>query len=171
MSAFLTGVLTSLVALVLVYFPENLANIICMYAFSKKKIEAKNFWIATIISLVTIFWIRKLPIGFGIPTLLNMVLLIVLGVYFLKFPIRKTILAVFFIVIVTLLLEIVTMKVITLIYGVDGFNKIMDNDLTFAFAGCLGSLLFLVVSFVAYFLLTRNVKRSSDDGETCEAIS
>jgi len=171
MDAFSTAVLVSVTELLLVSLPQNLANIICLYAFNKKKIDVKNFWIAMLISLVAIFSIRQLPIGFGIPSLLSMVALIILGVYFLKFPIRRTILAVFFNAIVTLLLEIVTMKVITLIYGVDGFNKILDNDLTYAFSGCPESIVLVVVSFVVYYLFTRHIKRSSDDGETCEAIS
>jgi len=171
MSAFFMYVLAGIAKLILIFLPQTLANVISIYAFNKKKINDKNFWIATIISLAAIFWIRLLPVGFGIPSLLSMIVLIMLGVYFLKFPIRKTILGVFFVFIVTILLEIVTLKVATIIFGEGGFNQIMDNDLTYAFIGCPASILLLIISLLVYHLFTRHVKRSTDDGEVGETNS
>ena len=171
MYTFLSFFWVSIAQLFLISVPQNLANIVSIYAFNKKKISGKNFWAAMIISLAAIFWIRLLPVGFGSPSLLSMIVLIMLGVYFLKFPIRKTILGVFFVFIVTILLEIVTLKVATIIFGEGGFNQIMDNDLTYAFIGCPASILLLIISLLVYHLFTRHVKRSTDDGEVGETNS
>lgn len=171
MNVFFAGVLVTVTEMFLVSLPQNSANIIFMYAFSKKKIEAKNFWMAMLISIAAIFWIRRLPISFGIPSILSMIFLIVLGVYFLKFPIRKTILAVFFSFIFTALIEIADMKTLTAILGESRFNEIMNNNLTYTLAGIPASLFLLAISSVVYLLFKRQNIRSTDNGKTSEANS
>lgn len=163
--------MSSIAEIFLNSLPQNLSIVIGIYAFNKQKIHAKKFWICMLISLVAIFLIRLLPISFGIHTLLGMIVLVFLGVYFLGFPIHKTIRSVFFTTIIILIIEIINMNVLTLIYGAEGFETIMADSLTNAIAGFPASLLLLVTIFVLYIIFTKNVKRGGDDGETGGAIS
>ena len=155
-------VLSGVVKLILISLPQNLAYIICIYAFNKKKIDGKNFWKAMIISMAAIFWIRLLPISYGVPTLICVVVLIILGVYLLKFPIYRTILSVLFVFIVSALLELVTFKVMTLYIGEDGLIKVLDNGFNCSLAGFPSSILLLVVTLIIYLLSTRHVKCTDD---------
>ncbi|MDD4699804.1 MAG: hypothetical protein PHV07_06040 [Oscillospiraceae bacterium] len=82
MSIFLSKVLVSLAQLFINSLPQNLAYIIGIYAFNKKKIDGRNFWSVMVISLASIFMIRLLPINIGVHTILGMVVFILLGVYF-----------------------------------------------------------------------------------------
>ncbi|MDD4699805.1 MAG: hypothetical protein PHV07_06045 [Oscillospiraceae bacterium] len=162
MSAFFMYVLAGIAKLILIFLPQTLANVISIYAFNKKKINDKNFWIAIIVSLSAIFCIRLLPISFGIPTVLCMVVLILFGVYLLKFSIYKTTLGVLFIFVVSALLELVTFKVITLIFGKGSLIDILDNGFTNALAGFPSSILLFVLALVAYSFITRHVESSGE---------
>jgi len=162
MSAFFMYVLAGIAKLILISLPQTLANVISIYAFNKKKINDKNFWIATIITLAAIFCIRLLPISFGIPTVFCMVVLILLGVYLLKFSIYKTTLGVLFIFVVSALLELVTFKVITLIFEKGSLIDILDNGFTNALAGFPSSILLLVIALAIYWFSGKRVKSTSD---------
>lgn len=166
MDSFLSALLPRLAELLLVSLPQNLSIVIGIFAFNNKKIDAKKFWTVMIISLAVISVIRLLPIELGIRTLLNMILLILLGVYLLKFPIRKTIISVFFVLIVIALLELLSMVIITWIYGVDGYKEIMNNNLTFAIAGFPSSVLLFGILSGFYYFFTRHIKGSEKNGDS-----
>ena len=151
-------VLSVIAKLVLISVPQTLANIIFIYAFNEKKIGGKNFWIAVTVSLAAIFVIRLLPVCFGIPTLLCMAFLIILGVYFLKLSVYRTTIGVLVITVAFALLESFTFTVMTSIFGEDGFIKIMDNDFTRSLVGFPSSILLLVITLIIYLLLTSHEK-------------
>lgn len=155
----------------LVYLPQDISIIIGIYTFNKQKIQFKKFLACIVITLVAVSLIRLLPISFGIHTLLSMIVLIFLGVYFLGFPIHKTIMSVFLTFIIILILETSSMKMLTLIYGSNGFQSIMDNPITNAVAGFPVSVLLFVIILILYFKLTKQAIRSGDDGKTGGPVS
>lgn len=155
----------------LVYLPQDISIIIGIYTFNKQKIQFKKFLACIVITLIAISLIRLLPISFGIHTLLGMIVLIFLGIFLLGFPIHKTIMSVFITTIILLIVEIINMKVLTIIYGADGFKTIMDNPITNAVAGFPVSVLLFVIILILYFKLTKQAIRSGDDGKTGGPVS
>lgn len=146
--------------------PQNFAMVLGIYAFNKQKIQAKKFWICMAISMGIIFIIRILPVSLAIHTLLGMIVLLFLGVYYLGFPIHKAIKSVFYTTIIILLIEIINVEILTRIYNKDGFKAIMADPLTNAIAGFPASMALFIIILILYLLLTKHSKRSSDNGET-----
>lgn len=123
------------------------------------------------ISMGIIFITRILPVSLAIHTLLGMIVLLFLGVYYLGFPIHKAIKSVFSTTIIVLLIEVINMEILTRIYTKDGFKAIMADPLSNAIAGFPASIALFIVVLILYLLLTRHSKRSSDNGKTSGTIS
>ena len=54
--------------------PELVLFILAAYIFSRTKIQKKDFIIAILVSNVGVFLIRNLPIGYGVHTILNIII-------------------------------------------------------------------------------------------------
>lgn len=157
--------ISTIVQLLLISLPQNLSIMINIYALNKRKLGGKKFWICILITLTVISLIRILPISFGIHTLLGMVLIIFLCVYYIKFPIKTTITAVFVSCILIVMMEILNMKVLTEVYGETGFEEIMANDLTNTIAGIPSSIALLLVTAIIYKVKTKKIKRDEVNGK------
>lgn len=152
--------LTNVINIFLISFPQNFANVIFLYSFNKRKVgESKlKFWLAMLITWIGIYIVRYLPNVFPMSSILCMVILIVVGVYYLKFQLNKSVLAVFITFIYTLILEVITLSIFTPILGTELTETIMKSKApTLLFINkCIAapySIVFLLTSIVLYFLV------------------
>ncbi|WPC40857.1 hypothetical protein [Clostridium sp. JS66] len=71
--------------------PESILLIFVSYLFAGKKINKKYYFISTIIFAVIAYLVRKLPINFGVHTIISILMYIIVNVSINKIPIDKAI--------------------------------------------------------------------------------
>lgn len=59
--------------------PESLIILFGMYTFSRTEFNMKNYVNSSIVLVICIYIIRKLPINFGVHTILNILILVVIS--------------------------------------------------------------------------------------------
>ena len=70
------------------YIPQGFAFVLFVYAYSKTKINVKNYLLSGAILAFTIFLVRNMPINFGVHTILNLLALIAFSILINKFPLN-----------------------------------------------------------------------------------
>lgn len=71
--------------------PESILLIFFTYLFSGKKINKKYYFVSTIIFAIIAYLVRKLPIYFGVHTIISILIYIIVNVLINKIPIDESI--------------------------------------------------------------------------------
>ena len=147
------------------YLPQSLCIMLGMYAFNKQKVQMEKFQICMRISFLILFVIRCLPISFGVITILSMIVLIFLGVYYLDFSLRKAINSVLFTYIIILIIEMVKIKVLEFLFTPERFDIIMNNPSSKTLVGFPTSVVLYITIITLYWIQTRDAQRIKQNGE------
>jgi hypothetical protein len=97
----------SLIDLFLRLLPEGFLLMFAAYTLSGKKVDKKNLCISSILFMIIIFFVRKLPIHFGVHTIILSIVYISLAVWVNKIELMKAISAVLISTIIMFVGEIV----------------------------------------------------------------
>lgn len=81
----------SLIEFVLRIIPESFLFLLTAYVFSNKKIEKKLYIISGFIIAISMYFIRLLPIQFGIHSVIGVIIVILVAVNINKIPTSKAI--------------------------------------------------------------------------------
>jgi hypothetical protein len=81
----------SLLDLFLRLLPEGFLLMFAAYALSGKKVDKKNLCISSILFMIIIFFVRKLPIHFGVHTILLFIVYTSIAVWINKIELMKAI--------------------------------------------------------------------------------
>ena len=139
--------------------PEGFLLIFAVYAFSKTVINIKKYIISSIIFVIAVYLIRLLPIQYGVHSILNIIVIIVLTVNINKIGIIKSIQASIMAMILEFICEGINMFVIQYIFKVDINYLLSDPSLKILY-GIPSLLIFAVTVFTYYFWLARRKKLS-----------
>ncbi|MFT8314319.1 MAG: hypothetical protein ABF633_08665, partial [Clostridium sp.] len=71
--------------------PESFLIVMIAYISSNKKISRQRVLVASVILAVITYLVRLLPISFGVNTIINMAVFIIIGIYILKININISI--------------------------------------------------------------------------------
>lgn len=71
--------------------PESLLYIFISYLFARKKINKKSYFVSSILFAITVYLVRKLPIHFGVHTIVIIIFYIIINILINKIPIDKSI--------------------------------------------------------------------------------
>lgn len=145
------------------YILQGFAFILGIYAFNRKKIEAKKFMIASIIFIVISYITRLLPINFGIHTILDLICIFLLGILFLKMSALVTIRSLLIITVILLITEMLNVFIMTNILGQEKFNSFMNDNIMKYIVGLPAAIIFAVLILISYMIL---VKKSLKNGKT-----
>lgn len=156
---------TVLYEYILGYILQGFAYCLGIYAFSIKKVDAK-YIITSVLLIVISYIMRLLPISFGFHTLLILVCLFLLAIFFLKIPVFVTIKSILAITILLLMTEFVSVLCLTSIMGQAKVDSLMKDTLGKAIIALPSSVIFAVIVVTSYFVLrNRKVKKSVKHGE------
>ncbi len=72
----------SIVEFVARAIPEAFLLIFAVYTFSNTRMNKKNYLLSSFLMLIMIFIIRSLPISYGIHTILSIMVIILLSLYY-----------------------------------------------------------------------------------------
>lgn len=71
--------------------PESFLYIFVSYLFASKKINKKDYFVSSILFAITAYLVRRLPIHFGVHTIIIMIVYVVVNILINKIPIDKAI--------------------------------------------------------------------------------
>jgi hypothetical protein len=139
--------------------PEALLFIFASHSFSKVAIVKKKFIISSFILAISIFFIRMLPINFGVHTILSMMIFAIISITVNKINTVKAISVVVVIIIIECICEVINITFI---------QKILKIDIEYAFAkpvlksvlGFPSLVMFGVIASLYYLRTIKSEKKS-----------
>ncbi|NNU77483.1 hypothetical protein [Clostridium estertheticum] len=155
----------TLLEVVLRSLPEEFLVIFAVYVFSKTVINIKRYIISSIIYLFAVYAIRLLPIQYGVHTILNIIIIIVLTDNISKISIIKSIKASIMAVILLFICEGINVFIIQHIFKAD-VRSVLSHTVTKILYGIPSLLIFAVIVFTYYVYLARGKElKEVIDGE------
>jgi len=145
--------------------PEGFLLIFAVYAFSKTIINIKKYILTSIIFSISVYLIRLLPIQYGVHSILNIIVMIVLTVNINKISTIKSIQASIMAMIMEFICEGINVFIIQYIFKAD--IKYILTDLSLKILYGIPSLLSFAVIVATYYFYVARRKKSSEviDGE------
>ncbi|WP_298842495.1 hypothetical protein [Clostridium sp.] len=137
--------------------PEEFLIIFAVYAFSKTAINVKKYIISSTLFLMAVYLIRLLPIQYGVHTILNVIVIIILTVNINKISIIKSIQASIMTMILEFVCEGINMFMIQYVFKVK-IAKLLNNPLLKILYGFPSLLILAVIVFTYYSYLARRKK-------------
>ncbi|WP_026888591.1 hypothetical protein [Clostridium beijerinckii] len=135
--------------------PEAFVLILAMIALSNVKLNAKRYIISSLLLSVCEYGIRLLPINYGVPTILDIFVMIIIMWSINKADVVLSIKSSLIITIVLFIIEGLNILALNIILK-DEFEKIMSNVILRTVYGVPSLLCFATISFI-YYLKRRNV--------------
>lgn len=132
--------------------PEGFLFVFSLYAFSKTAINKRNYLVSSILMGVLIFIVKLLPIHYGVHTILNIILLIILSVNINRISIIKSIQGAITLIILQFICEGVNVFIIQYIFKAD-MKYIFSDSILKTLYGIPSLIIFAVVMGVYYFIL------------------
>lgn len=163
---------------ILGYLLQSIGYVLAVFAVCKIRFKAKSFWPIVLIYSVITFAVRQInEISFGYHTVLIMIAFILLAVFMLKAEVYKTVIAVLFTAVFTLLCEIINLGMLNIILGKDTTDMLLKGDGTMigevhkALLGVPTNIILIIGMSVFYFLRTRSLTKPKEDSATNGTVS
>lgn len=137
--------------------PEDLLYILAVYAFSRVRIDVKRYLLSSVIFAVLIYFIRRLPIQYGVNTILTLITLIVLAVGISKIDTIKSIQSSIMIFILGFICEGINVFIIQYLFKAD-VKYIFNNPELKIIYGIPSLLLFGCIVGIYYMVLLKKDK-------------
>ncbi|WP_315117375.1 hypothetical protein [uncultured Clostridium sp.] len=130
--------------------PEGFLSIFSIYVFSKSAINKRDYLISSILMSIMNFMVRLLPIHYGVHTILNIMVLILLSVSINKIDIVKSIQTVIVTIILQFICEGINVFIIQYIFKAD-MSYVFDDAMLKILYG-IPSLLICAGIIVLYYI-------------------
>lgn len=130
--------------------PEEFLFVLAVHAFSKTGINLKRYLLSGALFSIMEYLIRLLPIQYGVHSILNLIVLIILATFINRIDIIKSIRAAIITFIIGFIFEVVNISFIQFVLKKD-LNSMMSNPVSKTLSG-LPSLVLLGIFVIAYYL-------------------
>lgn len=151
---------TSLLEVIVKGIPESLLVILCVYFFCKIKPKRNQLIMIWLVHVVITYLARVLLPGFGMPLLINVVILVILFNTFLKVPMAKVINGALITILFVILAEALNFLLIKVFFG-DKMEAIMaDPSLKVIYTIPSTVTLAILVFVLYYFNFIRKQKKN-----------
>lgn len=163
--------------IILGYLLQSAGSIICLYAFSGKKIKVKPFLLLTLVNAVAVYAIRQINIiAFGVHTLLIMIVIIFLGIWVVKASINVSAISALITMVTITVSEITNYLILRFFYDEDKIKLIMGDTTTLEgevrkAIAVLPSNVFFIVVMVIIFIVGRKRLKDHQIGKISETNS
>lgn len=129
--------------------PEAILFVFAVFVFTKTKFDKNRYMITWILYSISGYLVRFLPIDFGIHTVLNLIVLVILAVKLNKIGIIKAIQAAFAIILTMFISEGINVAIIQFVLKKD-INTIFADSMQKLFYGVPSLLIFGAVVGIFY---------------------
>lgn len=147
----------SLVELFLRLVPESFILALSIYAFSRTKINMKKLTISGIIMTISAYFIRMLPINFGVHTMLLIMIYIFVAVTINHINMVKSIRAALVGYIVMCICDFINLFLVINMLNIS-LEKMLDNIALKMLLGLPSLALFFIIVFVFYRISIKKVE-------------
>ena len=144
------------------YCLQGFTIVLGIFAFNRRKITLKSYVLTSLLATIIIYCVRLLPISFGVHTIINMLLLIVICIIVLKMPAYTTIRSVLLVIVLLLICEMVNVAIMIQIIGNVKFESMMLIPLEKAIIGAPGAVLFTLILTLTYIVLNNPKKKNGE---------
>lgn len=134
--------------------PESFLLIFAVYAFSKTIINVKRYIISSLLYVVAVYAIRLLPIQYGVHTIINIIVIIILTVNINKISIIKSIKVSIVAIILEFICEGINVIIIQYLFKAD-MKRVFSEPFLKIIYGIPSLVIFSITVFTYYFLLVR----------------
>ena len=141
------------------YILQSFTFVLALYAFTKTKFILNQYILTSLIFTVSTYFVRLLPISLGIHTLLNLLVLMALGILYLKIPVFSTMFATMSSIIIVCIYESIGLLIIESIVGQEQFLPFMSVRLNKAMVGVPINLMVTVTICACFFIIKRTRSR------------
>ncbi|NLK38724.1 MAG: hypothetical protein GX303_00550 [Clostridiales bacterium] len=159
------------------YILQSVGSMICLYAFSGKKIEIRQFTFLTLVNAVAVYAIRHINnITFGIHTLLIMLVIILLGISVVRASINASALSALITMVTITVGEVVNYLILNLMYDDETLHLILKDDTTMngkisKAIAVIPSNVFFIIIMLIIFKQSRKKSKDKEIGKISETNS
>lgn len=139
--------------------PEAFILILSINIFCGIKVEKNEYVICSILFSVLEYLVRRLPINYGVHTMINIIVMIVLITSIYKVDILMSIKASMISTILLFVCEALNMMLLNLLPG-DSVQNLMANDITKNLSGIPSLIIYLVITWIIYVVKKRKKNES-----------
>jgi hypothetical protein len=129
--------------------PEGFLLILGIYVFSREKINKNHYIISSILTSIVIFFIREFPISYGVHTIIIIILLILLSVFYNNIDSYRAVRSTITILILQYLSEALNLVFLKSILDLD-LNVIFNNPIKKNIAGLPSVIINVIVIYIFY---------------------
>lgn len=129
--------------------PEGFLLILGMYVFAKQKFDKKRYFVSSIISSIIVYFIRELPISYGVHTIIIIVVLILLSVFYNEIDLYRTVRSTISVFIVQYVSEAINVIGLRLIPNLD-LNIIFKDPILKNVSGIPSVIITTIIIYVFY---------------------
>lgn len=140
--------------------PEAFIFIFATYVFSNTKLDAKRYIISSVLLGICIYFVRKLPINYGVHTILNIIIQSSIITAISKIAIVKVIRSAIISALSLFILEAFNILILSLIFK-EQLQELMLNPTSKIIYGS-PSLICFVVIIVSYYHVNKRGKIKND---------
>lgn len=134
--------------------PEALILIWSCYLLTKTKLKLNKYIITAIIFATLNYFVRYLPIQYGLNTILAFGILIFINIKLTKIPAVKAIKVSFFVLITELICEILNLGIIKYVFKID-IARVFGNSQLKTLDGIPSLILFIIIIIIANIVLKK----------------
>ncbi|MBU5454138.1 hypothetical protein [Caproiciproducens sp. MSJ-32] len=134
--------------------PEGFIYLLGVYVFSETKIDKERYVISSLIAAVAMFAIRFLPIVFGVHTILSILFIIILSIFYNKIDLISAIKGTIIHFIVQYLSEGINLVLLKYIFKLN-FNLLLQDPISKSILGIPSLVLSLSFIFLYYKFFSR----------------
>ncbi|MBW9171429.1 hypothetical protein K2F43_09430 [Clostridium estertheticum] len=149
----------TLLEVVLRILPEEFLVIFAVYVFSKTVINVEKYMKSSIIYIIAVYVIRFLPIQYGVHSILNIIIIIILTVNINKISIIKSIQASLMTVILLFICEGINVFIVQYVFKVN-VKYVFSQPLSKIVYSTPSLVIFALIVFTYYIYLVKKNKLS-----------
>lgn len=146
---------------ILGYILQAFSFVLGVYAFNRQKIEIKKYVLLSVVLSIISYFVRLLPISFGVHTILFLLFLLIICIFIVKMPIYITIRSILLLTVLLLVTEMGNVAIMINILGQKNFERMMAIPIEKAIVGLPGALTFAILIILSYFILNKPAKNKS----------
>ena len=145
---------------ILCYLAQCFIIMLGVYAFCRSKIAMPQYLFGVGIVFVGSVLVRNLPLSYGVHTLFIMMITALVSIWYLKFPINRSIRSALFMTLILFVGEIGNMLFLNLLLGKERFAEVITNTVSKFVYGIPATILSLIITLVYYLVMeNRRIKK------------
>lgn len=148
----------NLLELILKGIPEAAIFALGIYAFSKTKVNWKNYLFVTLMIFILTYIVRLLPINYGVNMMIVLMFSIFIGIIFLKIPLFQMIKASLANAIAIIVGEGLNSLLLQVVYGSTQTQEIIKDPTLMAIYFIPSTIIFGTIVLIAYYFNVMRVK-------------